>query len=87
MHGSGAAVDLLTVQVGERQWQITDVPRYARPDLKQHFPMAGEHCGFRLFLSDCNLPDQAISVQIRGAMAGQSPSGAFAVPEHALIPT
>jgi hypothetical protein len=87
MHESGAAADRLDVQIGERRWQITEVPRYARPDLKQHFPMAGEHCGFRLFLGDCDLPDQAISVQIQGAMAGQSPNGAFPVPDHALIST
>lgn len=87
MHESGAAADRLEVQIGERRWQITEVPRYARPDLKQHFPMAGEHCGFRLFLGDCDFPDQAILVQIQGAMKGQSPSGAFPVPDHALIST
>ena len=87
MHESGAAADILMVQVGERRWQFTEVLRYARTDLKQHFPMSGEQCGFQLFLSDCDLPDQAILVQIRGAMVGQSPSGAFPVPEHALIST
>lgn len=85
MHESGAAVERLSVQIGERHWQITEVPRYARPDLKQHFPMAGEHCGFWLFLSDCNLPNRASLVQIQGAMVGQSPSGVFPVPEQALI--
>jgi hypothetical protein len=87
MHESGAAVDTLTVRIGDREWQVAEVTRYARPDLKRHFPMAQEHCGFQLCLSDCDLPDQALLVQIHGAMVGQSPSGSFAVPEHALIST
>lgn len=85
MHESGAAVDALLVRIGEREWPIAEVPRCPRPDLNQHFPMAREHCGFRLLLSDCDLPDQASLVQIRGAVGGHPPGGVFPVPDSALI--
>ncbi|WP_293998667.1 glycosyltransferase family 2 protein [Sphaerotilus sp.] len=85
MHESGAAADRLHVQVGAHRWEIAAIDRCPRPDLKQHFPMAAEHCGFQLNLSDCNFPDRASWVQIQGAMAGQAPGGVFAVPDQALV--